>query len=166
MVYLIMGVSGSGKTTIGFELSKIFNAEFLDADDFHSLTNISKMRKGIPLSDQDRKNWLIVLNARLKNITAFNNKVIIACSALKNRYRKIILEGIEDYLIIFLHGDVTILKDRLQNRKGHFFNSILLESQLNILAPPTKDFISISVNMSKSAVIEKILMEINLLKIC
>lgn len=127
-----MGVSGCGKSTIGKLLSKELKCGFLDADDFHSEENKSKMSKGIPLTDDDRMPWLLKLNSELKS----RESTILSCSALKEIYREIIFKDISNTEIVLLHGSQKVLAQRLNQRVGHFMNPQLLESQLAILEKP------------------------------
>ena len=136
MVYLIMGVSGAGKSTVGLKLAKKINAYFLDADNFHSPKNIEKMKRGIPLNDLDRLPWLQRINTELKTKYITETKIVIAFSALKELYRSILLKNIPDYLIVYLTVKTEILEKRLAIRKSHFFNPNLLASQINELETP------------------------------
>lgn len=128
---LVMGVSGSGKTTIGKLLAEKLNLEFVDADDFHSQKNKDKMRVGIPLSDEDRQPWLHTLRLQLVEKTP----VVLACSALKQRYRDV-LDPDHLYEWIYLEGSRTLLHERLSKRNGHYMKANLLESQLETLEEP------------------------------
>ncbi|VDK47853.1 unnamed protein product [Anisakis simplex] len=128
----LMGVAGCGKSTVGVELANQLGARFIDADNYHTVENRSKMAKGIPLSDSDRLPWLQQIAAIAKESDA--QIVVIACSALKRTYRQILSESLEDdYMFIHLDVPRTELERRLQSRKGHFFNKSLLDSQLTTL---------------------------------
>ena len=136
MVLLIMGVSGSGKTTVGSLVARTLNVPFLDADDLHSPANIIKMKKGIPLSDTDREPWLIRIAEKICQM-ARSGGGVVACSALKEAYRKILFEGLfEKPLVVYLKGDRSILEKRMAGRKDHFMPAALLQSQLNTLEEP------------------------------
>ena len=136
MLYIIAGVSGSGKTTLGKLLAKHLNLPFYDADDFHPQSNIEKMKRGQALSDEDRFPWLLTLH---DNLVEWNKKsgAILACSALKEKYRSI-LSGNNEVEIkwIFIVADNLLLKQRLHGRENHFFNPLLLESQLKTFELP------------------------------
>ena len=132
---LIMGVCGTGKTTLGQSLSQRLNCPFIDADSFHTENNISKMSKGIPLSDEDRWPWLDQLNLALERET--NRYVCLACSALKKSYRLRLKENKRELLCIYLKGSEALILQRLNNRSKHFAKSNLLESQLSTLEAPT-----------------------------
>lgn len=131
-----MGVSGSGKTTIGKLLANTLNWEFKDADDFHSVDNIEKMRLGIPLNDADRKPWLKDLQTVIALWLKENQNVILACSALKTRYRQYLRLDNDNIQLVYLKGSLDILQQRLLNRQNHFMSEKLLNSQLDTLEEP------------------------------
>ena len=130
---LIMGVAGSGKTTIAKLLSKKINAFLIEADDYHSKNNIDKMSAGIPLNDDDRYNWLIKIKEEIDKRKIFQN-LVIACSALKEKYRSI-LNVKEDYLV-YLKISKNTAKTRIKKRQNHFMPDSLVESQFAILEEP------------------------------
>ena len=145
MVYVIFGVSSSGKTTIGKKISIKLGIPFYDADDFHSNTNIEKMSTGVPLDDLDRLGWLqkIVLKINESNK---NNGAIFACSALKEKYREILSGSYKNEVeFIFLKIDKSEATKRLKIRKNHFFPIELLDNQFEILENPSN---AIKVNAS------------------
>lgn len=156
MIYLVMGVSGSGKTTIGLNLASRLDAIFLDADSFHSESNISKMANGIPLTDEDREPWLFKLNSKLIKSTMNSKNIVLACSALKDSYRKSLLSNIESYLIIYLKAEISLLERRQSERKNHFFNPNLLFSQIAILEEPKENFIELDASKSTKDIVEEI----------
>ena len=130
---LIMGLPGSGKTTVAKILSKQLKAVFIEADDHHSIQNIMKMSNGHPLTDLDRKNWLSsILNNARENLK--NQNVIIACSALKEKYRKFLISL--NFKLVYLKINHNVALDRIIKRKNHFMPSSLLESQIKILEEP------------------------------
>lgn len=129
---LLMGVSGSGKTTIGEALARVAGIVFLDADDFHPPANVAKMRAGIPLTDEDREPWLAALAAKLQATPGF----ILACSALKERYRDVLKAAVPDLKVFFLDGSPETIRLRMEARAGHFMPPGLLESQISTLEPP------------------------------
>jgi gluconokinase len=139
-----MGVSGAGKTTVGRLLSETLGWPFFDADDFHPPENIEKMRRGTPLTDQDRWPWLDRLNALLKDSAARGGSVLLACSALKQRYRERLAKGCRDVRWIYLKGDFALIRSRLESRKGHYMKAGLLESQYAALEEP-RDAIELDV---------------------
>jgi gluconokinase len=137
MVLVLMGVSGSGKTTVGKILSDQLGWTFLEADEFHPRENVEKMHAGTPLTDADRRPWLDALRERIDRACDGGENVVLACSALKHAY--------QDYLerddpacvqYVYLHGDENLIRQRLAARRGHFMNPRLLHSQFEILEPP------------------------------
>ncbi|QLE55366.1 gluconokinase [Nostoc sp. TCL26-01] len=136
MIILIMGVSGSGKTTIGQQLANSLHWEFRDADSFHSPENIEKMRHGIPLSDEDRIPWLQTLHTAIKNWLQENQNVVLACSALKASYRQFLLLDSNNVKLVYLQGSFTLIQQRLQERQNHFMSEKLLKSQFDTLEEP------------------------------
>jgi gluconokinase len=131
-----MGVTGSGKSLIGEKLAKKLNFDFIDADQYHTQLNKAKMSQGIPLTDEDRIPWLNDLANMIKVRTKKGKNVIIACSALKNAYRKLLLDAFEQSYILYLQGGYDLIANRLANRKHEFMNSSLLPSQFQILEEP------------------------------
>lgn len=153
-VYIIMGVSGTGKSTIGKLLSSTLEIPFFDGDDFHPMENIEKMEAGIPLNDDDRKGWLIRLNVLAKEHKSTG--AIIACSALKESYREILLKETKNHLeFIYLEGSFELIKSRLESRKGHFMPLALLRSQFDTLEVPA-EAITVSVSMTPDQIIQEI----------
>ena len=130
-----MGVSGSGKSSFARALSERKNISYFDADDFHSESNITKLKNSIPLTDSDRIPWLNDLNAFLLD-KKLADSVILACSALKENYRKKLLENIESYLLVYLKGDYDLIFKRMKSRDMHFMKSDLLKSQFDDLEEP------------------------------
>jgi gluconokinase len=133
---LVMGVSGSGKTTIGQALAQALAARFVDADDYHPASNIAKMRAGIPLDDQDRKPWLERLNALLRHSAARGEPVVLACSALRVRYREQLAQRVPSLSVVHLKGDFEMIAARLAARQRHYMPPSLLRSQFDTLEPP------------------------------
>jgi carbohydrate kinase (thermoresistant glucokinase family) len=135
-VFFIMGVSGSGKTTIGQLLSERTGIPFFDADDYHPDSNKKKMQEGHPLTDEDRQEWLLRLN-QLAIVQSNNKGAIIACSALKERYREILSTNITVPVYwVLLQGSYELIKERIEKRKGHYMPASLLQSQFDILEAP------------------------------
>jgi len=136
MIYLFIGVSGCGKTTLGKLFAECVRIPFYDADDFHPESNIRKMKNGIPLNDEDRAPWLRDL---ARHIILWNGSggAVLACSALKESYRQILSANAGIPIKwVFIQADFETLEQRLVNRKGHFFNPLLLKSQLDTMEPP------------------------------
>jgi len=141
MIILVMGVSGSGKTTVGKLLADSLDWEFRDADDFHSLRNVEKMRHGIPLTEADRIPWLHNLQTALKRWLHENRNVILACSALKNSYRQLLLIDHDRIKLVYFKGSYLLIQKRLQERTNHYMPAQLLESQFDALEEPLEALI-------------------------
>jgi gluconokinase len=154
--FLIMGVSGSGKSTLGKSLAQVLDWDFFDADDFHSRENISKMADGIALTDADRAPWLAALNRQLATSLESDRRLIMACSALKEKYRRRLLEGVEDMTILYLKGDYETIRSRLLAREEHYMKENLLQSQFEALEEP-RDALVLDIAMSVEKMLETIL---------
>ena len=135
MVVIIFGVSGAGKTTIGQLLADELGWRFYEADDFHSQVNIDKMRQGVPLTDEDRWPWLENLGELIKRCVAAGENAVLACSALKEAYRRRLRVN-ADVKLVFLRGDYELIANQLRQRRGHFMNPALLQSQFADLEEP------------------------------
>jgi gluconokinase len=135
VVVVLMGVSGSGKTTIGTHLSAELGWPFADADDYHSRANVEKMRNGIPLTDEDRVPWLETLRKLIEGWISAGTNAVLACSALKQAYRDRLNAGPE-VRFVFLKASSELLHHRLQARAGHYMKDNMLQSQLATLEPP------------------------------
>lgn len=127
-----MGVSGTGKTTIGEALARKKGWRFLDADDYQPPENVAKMACGQPLDDQDRWPWLATLNSILRT----EENAVLACSALKERYRRRLAEGVEGVKWVYLHGDFELIRSRMAQRRHRYMPAALLQSQFEALEPP------------------------------
>ncbi len=132
MIVIVMGVSGCGKSTIGQLLADRLGFPFLDADEFHPPANVAKMAAGTPLTDDDRRPWLELLNGKLRQ----QENAILACSALKASYREILSKGLADCRIVHLRGSVELIRSRLAERKHRYMPASLLDSQFATLEPP------------------------------
>ena len=142
-IIILIGVSGSGKSTLGKALSEKLGILFIDGDDFHSLDNIEKMKKSIPLNDKDRKPWLIKLSEKI--FESHKNGLVVACSALKEKYREQLVRFVpkKNILWVVLDCEIKELKKRMQKR-SHFMPVDLLESQIKIFEKPKNAFYLIS----------------------
>lgn len=160
MIYIVMGVSGCGKSTVGELLSKHLSLPFYDADDYHTDNNIRKMSEGRPLTDEDRKPWLTLLAGHIAQWQSVGGAVL-ACSALKQTYRDILsstTQGVVQF--VYLKGDKALLASRLQNRENHFMSDKLLSSQLATLEPPA-DAITVQVKDSLEQIVSDIVERVN-----
>lgn len=133
---LIMGVAGSGKTTIGQRVAGRLGWPYFEADDFHSAANKDKMGRGIPLDDYDRAPWLAAIRAKMDECRAEGRKAVFTCSALKDRYRVTLLGGTADTLLVYLAADPETIAARLGRRQGHFMKADMVRSQFEALEPP------------------------------
>lgn len=156
MIVVLMGVSGCGKTTIGKLLSDCLGWPLLDADDYHPPANIEKMRSGIPLTDEDRWPWLARLNALLKDKASRSENTLLACSALKQKYRDRLADGCSDLRWVYLKGSFALIESRLKARKGHYMKAGLLESQFAALEEPD-NAIHIDVSSTPDAAADAVL---------
>ena len=152
MIVLVMGVSGSGKNTIGEPLAQRLGWKFIDGDDYHPPENVKKMAAGIALQDEDRWPWLDRLNAVLKK----ERQAVVACSALKEAYRQRLLAGIADFAIVHLRGSFDLIRRRVEARKHRYMPASLLQSQFDTLEPP-RDAIEVDVAFDVEASLSRIL---------
>lgn len=154
-----MGVAGAGKTTLGEALARRLGWRFVDADDYHPPGNVAKMAAGIPLGDEDRWPWLDALNGKLKE--ASSEPLVIACSALRESYRRRLLDGLQDFKVVFLHGSRDLIAARLAARRHRYMPASLLASQLAALEPP-RDAIAIDVADDPARCVEAIVARLQL----
>ena len=149
MVVVIWGVAGAGKTTIGELLARELSWKFLEGDDLHPQANINKMRSGKPLTDKDRQPWLETLRDLIKRSLAAKENAVLACSALKKKYRALLRVN-ADVKFVFLRASRERIAEQLKHRRGHFFDPKLLESQLADLEEPESADDSITVELSET----------------
>ena len=157
---ILMGVAGSGKTAVGKGIAARLNWLFLDADDFHPAANIEKMKHGIPLNDQDRIPWLRALRNELRRLLAEGRSVILACSALKESYRKLLSDDVAPMSFVLLDVDQETIRERLQHRSAHFFPKELMNSQFAALEKP-KDAIIIDARKSLDEVTDRVVQAVS-----
>ena len=155
MIVIVMGVSGSGKTTVGKLLAQSLNCDFSDADDFHPPANIEKMSLGIPLEDADRLPWLLQLQTTIDRWLLENKNVVLACSALKVSYREMLCRKEQRIKIVYLKGDFELFAARLKNRENHYMKADLLSSQLDTLEEP-EDVIIVDASQPLEVIVYKI----------
>jgi gluconokinase len=154
MVIVVMGVTGSGKTTAGQLLAARLGWIFADADDFHSAANKEKMHKGIPLTDADRVPWLASMHEQIAKWLASKQNAVLACSALKESYRRMLWDGPE-VKFVYLKGNYGLIAERLRARKGHFADEHILAGQFADLEEPT-DAIVVDINATPEEIIAEI----------
>jgi len=134
-----MGVSGSGKSLIGAAFARVLGVDFVEGDDYHTTANVARMASGIPLTDDDRAEWLRLLAARIRKAKDSGIGLVVSCSALKRSYRDILRAAASELRFVFLHGPRVLLAERLGSRRGHYMPPSLLESQLATLEQPSPD---------------------------
>ncbi|HJR77698.1 MAG TPA: gluconokinase [Nitrospiraceae bacterium] len=161
MIIIVMGVSGSGKTTIGTQLAKSLHWTFVDADDFHLAANVDKMRRGIPLTEEDRRPWLAALRAQIGQWLEQNRSIVLACSALKGWYRRALLIDPSRMRLVYLKGSYSLIAERLARRQGHFMRRELLASQYGALEEPAEALI-VDAALRPPEIVQEIRKELNL----
>jgi gluconokinase len=141
MIILLMGVAGSGKTTVGRLLASALGWRFYEGDDFHPRANIDKMQRGIPLTDDDRWPWLQALKKAIDACLMQGTDAVLACSALKQTYRDYLIHSRDEVKLVYLKGSYALLSQRLAQRQGHFMPKALLASQFDTLEEPQQGLI-------------------------
>lgn len=155
---IVMGVSGCGKTTIGSKLAERLEWSFIESDNFHSEEDVRKMANGIPLTDADRQPWLEKLHALLVECSQKNQPAVMACSALKEKYRQTLSAGLNNIRFVYLKGDYDLIRERMQKRQ-HFMKAEMLKSQFEALEEP-KDALILDISQPSNFLIEEILRRI------
>lgn len=156
--FILMGVSSTGKTSVGTAVAQKLGLKLIDGDDLHPRANIVKMASGTPLNDDDRRPWLERINDAAFSLEQKSEKGIIVCSALKKKYRDQIREGNADVKFLFLNGSFELVLERMKQRKGHFMKPEMLQSQFNTLEIPQADepdVIFIDIDGSFEEVVER-----------
>ena len=158
-VYVVMGVCGCGKTTVGERLAAMKGGVYVEGDAYHPVANVEKMRSGQPLDDGDRQGWLESLAKVIREHAEANRWCFVGCSALKRSYREILRQGDPDLGFVYLHGEREVLQARMDAREGHFMPPGLLASQLATLEEP-KHAIRVSIDQPVEAIVAEALAEI------
>ena len=163
-VLVVMGVSGSGKSTIADRLAKRLAWSYEDGDRFHPGRNVAKMSAGHPLTDEDRWPWLLAIANEIDRVCMAGEHAVIACSALKRAYRDVLVHGRSDVRIVFLKGTQQLVAHRLAQRKDHFMPPGLLDSQFNTLEPPDagETPITVSIDASVETIVDDIVRQLGL----
>ena len=161
---IVMGVSGSGKSTIGESLARRIGWRYEDGDKFHPPSNVAKMSAGHPLTDDDRWPWLRAIAEEVDRVCGAGEHAVIACSALKRAYREVLVHGRDDVRIVFLDGSQQLIAARLAARKGHFMPPGLLDSQFRTLERPTPDegAVAVSIDAPVEAIVDDIVARLKL----
>ncbi len=159
---IVMGVSGSGKSTVAAALATRLSWSFEDGDRFHPASNVAKMSAGLPLTDEDRWPWLKAIADEIDRVCRAGGHVVIACSALKRTYRQVLVGDRSDVRIVFLNGSQKLIADRMAHRKGHFMPLDLLDSQFRTLEPPqaNEDPITVSIDAPVEAIVADIVRQL------
>ena len=161
---IVMGVAGSGKSTIAEKLAERMGWRYEDGDKFHPASNVAKMSAGHPLTDEDRWPWLKAIADEIDRACKAGEDVVIACSALKHSYRDVLVHGRDDVRIVYLRGTQELIASRLSQRKGHFMPPGLLASQFKTLEPPDPDenSLTVSIDASVEEIVDNILGQLRL----
>src|SRR5262245_17953105 len=154
MIIVLMGVTGSGKSTVGKLLASQLGWEFFEGDDFHSPKNIEKLRRGEPLNDADRRPWLEAIREVISRAIARGENAVIACSALKQSYRKL-LQTREQVSFVYLKASMALIQNRLKNRTDHFMNPDLVQSQFDTLEEP-EQALQVDAGLSPADIVQAI----------
>lgn len=150
MIIVVIGITASGKSTLGKALAASLGWVFIEGDAYHPPENVARMRRGLPLDDADRVPWLAVLNRRIAQLDEAGLDGVLACSALRKDYRDALRKGIRDIRFVYLWGDPELIRARLQARQGHFMSSSLLDSQVATLEPP-QEAVPVPIDLSTDA---------------
>jgi len=156
MIVVVFGASGSGKSTIGVALADRLGWRFVDADSYHSPASVDRIRAGQSLGDEDRRPWLHRLHEELAAAADRGESVVLACSALKAKYRSILRGNLDDVRFVYLDVPVTVLRARLEERSGHFAGVDILEDQLRDLEGPGDDEIGVDATLPPEAIVSAI----------
>jgi gluconokinase len=163
MIVVFMGVSGSGKSTVGKSLAGRMGWTFYEGDDFHPPENLDKMSRGIALSDDDRLPWLTRLKRELEACSGNGSDAVLACSALRSRYRTFLATGMSDIHFVYLKGDAEVIRERMSSRREHYMKVSMLDSQLASLEEPD-DAIVADIRYSPQDIVSYITRELGLVR--
>jgi gluconokinase len=163
VIVVLMGVSGAGKTAVGERLAQRLGWPFVDGDDLHPASNIRKMTAGVPLTDDDRFPWLERIRDAIVEHAEAGCSAVVACSALKRKYRQLLLTGQADTRLVYLRGTPAVFERRLGERRGHFFDPNLLASQLETMEEP-RDALVVDVDGELEAVVDAVVAALGLLE--
>jgi gluconokinase len=158
VIVVVMGVAGSGKTTIGKMLADAIPCPYLEGDSLHAPASIEKMSRGIPLTDADRAPWLSAIHARMVDVYDRGHSLVVGCSALKQSYRAVLAEGLP-LTWVYLKGSPELIRSRLLHRESHFMKADMLASQFAALEEPS-DALVVDVSASPAAIVDRILSEL------
>jgi gluconokinase len=153
---IVMGVSGCGKSSVGQSLTQSLGWDFYDADDFHPPENVAKMASGIPLDDSDRTPWLASLNELISSSLKADKPGVLACSALKERYRQKLMDGNDGVQLVYLKGSYDLIWSRMEKRTDHYMKPHMLQSQFETLEEPA-NALTIDISMSLDEIVQAIL---------
>jgi gluconokinase len=156
VIVILMGAAGAGKSTIGAVLAASLGWPFLDADDFHTATNVEQMRRGIGLTDDQRGPWLARVRQAMLDQIANGQSAVVACSALKRRFRQLLTAGVADVRFVHLQADEALLRTRLSTRRGHFAGPALAASQLHDLETPELDAVIVDASLPPGILVSRI----------
>jgi gluconokinase len=159
MIIVVMGVAGSGKTTVGTMLADVMKCPFLEGDALHSPGNLDKMSHGMPLTDADRAPWLSAIHARIVDASERSQDLVVGCSALKQQYRKVLTEGVQ-IAWVYLKGSLELIRSRMKHRPSHFMKADMLASQFAALEEPS-DAVVADVSAPPSAIVQQIMTQLH-----
>ena len=162
MIVVIMGISGSGKTTVGALLARRLGWTYFEGDEFHSPANIEKMSRGIALDDADRLPWLVGIKKAIDDCVARGEHAVVACSALRERYRRMLSAQLPEIRFVYLKGSPEIIRQRMNVREGHYMKAGMLESQLASLEEPD-DAIVANIALSPQAIVSHVESELGMI---